>query len=153
MFSLGVITMDIKDIGFNEIKEVHKAYMDYFNQYEGSNWCEEDIIRRFRQLTERFDYVGLGIYIDNKMIGFSVGSLSQFDDGIIGLLNEIFIIKDFQSKGYGSMLLRAFEDRVKGLGAFRIQLEAADDDIHHRFYNHYHQYKDTHSNLIKGKTL
>jgi GNAT superfamily N-acetyltransferase len=147
------VNMNIREIYFDDIKEIAKEYLNYFNHFEGADWHEKDVIRRLRQLTERFDYFGLGIYENGKMIGFCVGCLSQFDDGIIALLNEIFIIKSFQSKGYGSKLIKAFEDKAKSLGAFRIQLEAADDNIHRRFYNDYHQYKDTRSNIIKGKAL
>lgn len=145
--------MIIKKIGLEDILEISKDYLYYFNQVEGDGWGLESVERRLKQLVVRFDYFGLGIYINDKLIGFAVGNLSQFDDGLVAHLNEIFISRDFQSKGYGSKLLIAFEDQAKKLGAFRIQLEAADDDIHHRFYNDRHNFKDTRSNVIKGKAF
>ncbi len=145
--------MIIKEITFADIKEIANDYLEYFNNYEGDHWNNDAVIRRLRQLTDRFDYFGLGMYDNTKIIGFCVGCLSQFDDGIIMHLNEIFIGKKYQSHGYGSKLLLAFEEQAKNLGAFRVQLEAVDDDIHHRFYNKYHQYQDTKTNVIKGKSI
>jgi GNAT superfamily N-acetyltransferase len=145
--------MLIKNIGLEDILEIAKDYRDYFNQVEGDGWSLEFVERRFKQLVVRFDYFGMGIYLNDKIIGFAVGNLSQFDDGLVAHLNEIFICRDFQSKGYGSKLLIAFEDLARDKGAFRIQLEAADDDIHHRFYNDRHNFIDTRSNVIKGKAL
>ncbi|MGE4572588.1 MAG: GNAT family N-acetyltransferase [Candidatus Izemoplasmatales bacterium] len=145
--------MKIKEIDFNDIKEIVVDYMKYFNDIEGDHWTEENVLRRLKQLTIRFDYFGLGIYDGSRIIGFCVGNLSQFDDGVIMHLNEIFVISELQSKGYGSKLLIEFEKKAKELGAFRIQLEAVDDDIHSRFYNQYHRYVDTSSNLIKAKAI
>lgn len=145
--------MKIIDIDYDQLIEIRADYMDYFNHEEDATWNEEKLKRRFRQLTERFDYIGLGLYDKDKLLGFCIGALAQFDDGLIALVNEIFIGKNSQSKGYGSKLLKAFEEKAKALGAFRIQLEAANDDIHHRFYNLHHDYKDAKTNVLKSKAL
>ena len=140
--------MYIKDIILKDIIEITKDYIDYFNRFEKSEWDESKVERKFQQLVERFDYVGLGIYVDDKIIGFCVGALSQFDDGLIALLNEIYIIKEKQSKGYGSKLLNSFEEKMFSLGAFRIQLESANDGIHNKFYNEMHDYIDDKNNIL-----
>jgi len=145
--------MYIKDIILKDIIEITKDYIDYFNRFEKSEWDESKVERKFQQLVERFDYVGLGIYLDDKIIGFCVGALSQFDDGLIALLNEIYIIKEKQSKGYGSKLLNSFEEKMFSLGAFRIQLESANDGIHNKFYNEMHDYIDDKNNILKSKNL
>jgi len=145
--------MKIKNIENKDLKSIEKEYLHYFNEYEDSEWDIPRVQRKFKQLTDRYDYCGLGLYENDKLIGFAIGVLSQFDDGIIAILNELFIIHEMQSKGYGSKLLKAFEEETKRRGAFRIQLESANDEIHHRFYNEMNEYQDTNNNIIKAKGL
>ena len=143
----------IKEIHLEELNTMIDSYIQYFNQNEMMTWNQETVTKKFRQLVLREDYVGLGLYNKQTLIGFAVGALIQFDDGIIAHLNEIFVDGTYQSKGLGSKLLKSFEDLVKSKGAFRIQLETTKDEIHQRFYNHYHDYLDTNTHLIKGKQL
>ena len=145
--------MNIIEIGLTELNEIIEDYIYYFNNYEESEWTNDKVVKKFRQLVNREDYLGLGLYIEDELKGFAVGSLSQFDDGNIVLLNELFISKELQSKGMGSKLLKEFEKLAKDKGAFRIQLESANDEIHRRFYNDMHNFQDANSNLIKAKML
>jgi len=41
----------------------------------------------------------------------------------------------------------------KKKGAFRIQLESANDETHHRFYNERNNYQDASNNILKSKQL
>lgn len=145
--------MEIKDIKLEDLMQFKEVYRNYFNTYEDACWTDETVTRKFFQLVNRYDYLGLGLYNDQIMIGFAVGQLIQFDDGLVALLNELFVIKSMQSKGFGSKLLKAFEDLAKNKGAFRIQLESANDHMHHRFYNELNHYLDTNSNILKAKSL
>ena len=145
--------MDIREIKLSDLDLIIDKYIEYFNNYEDSEWTNEKVQRKFKQLVNREDYLGLGIYKENEMIGFSVGALSQFDDGLICMLNELFMIKDYQSQGFGSKLITEFEKLAKEKGAFRIQLESANDGIHRRFYNEMHKYQDAQNNILKSKAL
>lgn len=145
--------MEIREIDLKDLNNIKQEYMDYFNTYEEAEWTIQKVEKRFHQLVKRYDYVGIGCYDNNKLIGFAVGALSQFDDGIVTLLNELFIIKSYQSKGYGSKLLKEYERISKEKGAFLIQLESANDEIHRRFYNEIHDFKDASNNILKSKLL
>lgn len=145
--------MHVREINLIDIMTISDDYILYFNKYEESEWTEELVLRKFKQLIERYDYLGIGLYENDKMIGFAVGNLLQFDDGIISMLNELFVIKEYQSKGYGTYLLHEFEKLSKSKFAFRIQLESANDDIHHRFYNKKNEFKNASNNILKSKAL
>jgi GNAT superfamily N-acetyltransferase len=145
--------MITKKINLEDLNHMCASYIEYFNNDENGKWTVKTVIKRFRQLVLREDYFGLGLFDNNQIIGFAVGCLTQFDDGIVALLNEMFISKSYQSKGHGSRLLKAFESEAKALGAFRVQLETADDEIHRRFYNDLNGYLDTTSNVLKGKMI
>lgn len=145
--------MKIRSIDLNDLLLIKSEYIKYFNEDEDASWEDATLVRKFMQLTGRYDYLGLGLFNEQQMIGFAVGSLSQFDDGIIAILNEIFIIKTFQSKGLGTKLIKAFEREAKVKGAFRIQLECTNDDIHRHFYNTLNDYKDASNIISKTKAL
>lgn len=139
-----------------EVKDINKIapfYVEYFNTNEGASWTEELAIKRLRQLIMREDNIGLLLEDDHQMIGFAVGQLTQFDDGIVFELNEILITGNYQRKGYGSKLLNAIELNAKAQGAFRIQLITGIDQEHHHFYNEMHGYSDGSNNIQKSKAL
>lgn len=145
--------MEINKINIKDLETIKQSYADYFNKHEEAEWTKEKVDRRFKQLVERFDYIGLGLYIEEKLIGFALGCYEQFEDILISKLNELFIITEYQSKGYGSKLLKAFETHSKTGGAIRIQLESANDEIHNRFYNKMNGYSDANNNVLKAKSL
>lgn len=145
--------MEFKSITLEDLHHITKDYIHYFNKYEDSMWNEDTIKRKFKQLCLKEDYYGIGLYDQSQLIGFAVGNLIQFDDGLIAYLSELFIIKEYQNKGLGTKLLQEFERVSKALGAFRIQLESANDDIHHRFYNKQNSYQDATTQIFKSKAL
>jgi GNAT superfamily N-acetyltransferase len=75
----------------------------------------------------------------------------QFDDGLVFELLEILVLKDYQSKEYGSLLLEKAIKEAKQAGAFMIQLTSAVDKEHYHFYNVKHSFSDTSNNVWKSK--
>ena len=136
-----------------DIDLIAPMYASYFNLYEDASWTVDTAKRRLKQLLFREDSVSLIQFKNNEISGFSVGQLVQFDDGLVFELIEIIVFKEFQGQELGSQLLMAIEEQAKLLGAFRIQLFAADDDLHNHFYNVKHSYKNATNNLWKTKTL
>lgn len=145
--------MDIRGVTLEDLEQIKQDYLNYFNLKEGSEWTKEKIDRRFKQLVERYDYIGLGLYVDHVLVGFALGCYEQFDDMLITKLNELFISSSHQSKGYGTKLLKEYEAYSKRGGAVRIQLESANDKVHRRFYNQMNQFLDASSNVLKAKSL
>jgi aminoglycoside 6'-N-acetyltransferase I len=137
----------------SDIDRIAPLYLEYFNTFEEAKWTIPNVKRRLRQLILREDNLGLLLKEDDDIVGFAVGQLTQFDDGIVFELNELFIAASRQGKGLGSYLLTAIEALAKECGAFRIQLITGTDDRHHRFYNEKHGYFDGKNNVQKAKGL
>lgn len=137
----------------SDIEVLAPLYLEYFNTYEDAQWTIEKVYRRLRQLIVREDNLGLLLKEDESVIGFVVGQLVQFDDGIVYELNELFIAGPMQNKGYGSYLLTAIENLAKEHEAFRIQLITGVDERHYNFYNRKHGYSDGSNNIQKTKSL
>ncbi|MCK7487136.1 MAG: GNAT family N-acetyltransferase [Bacillus subtilis] len=133
--------------------KIAPLYLEYFNTFEEAQWTIPNVKRRLRQLILREDNLGLLLQDDHEIVGFAVGQLTQFDDGIVFELNELFIVASKQGKGLGSYLLTAIETLAKDRSAFRIQLITGTDDRHHRFYNEKHGYFDGKNNVQKAKSL
>ena len=136
-----------------DIESIIPHYLDYFNLVEGAIWSEKTIERRLRQLIIREDQVGLILLDNESFIGFVTGQLMQFDDGLIYELNELFISRSKQRKGYGTFLLKAIENLAKEKGALRLQLQAGDDRAHRHFYLTMHTYQIANNNLLLSKGL
>jgi GNAT superfamily N-acetyltransferase len=137
----------------SDIDNIAPLYLEYFNTFEEAQWTIPNVKRRLRQLILREDNLGLLLQDEHEIVGFAVGQLTQFDDGIVFELNELFIAASKQGKGLGSYLLTAIETLAKECGAFRIQLITGTDDRHHRFYNEKHGYFDGKNNVQKAKSL
>jgi len=145
--------MNIKKINASDIKLIVPSYIEYFNTHEGARWTDQKVERRLLQLIMREDCLGLLMIDKEDFVGFVVGQLIQYEDGLVFDLNELFIADKYQNKGHGSKLLNAIEIEAKAKGAFRIQLTAENDEKHHRFYNDKHGYFDCSNNLFKAKQL
>ncbi len=144
--------MTIKPFNIEDIDNVVDMYIHYFNNIEGDNWTRETIKTRLSQMVNRQDYFGLKIVIDEKIIGFALGNFEQFFDGKVFHLIEIFIDYNYQNKGFGKILMKAIEKEVKDKGAFRLTLEAFNDEKRTNFYNNM-GYEDCNNLVIKGKNL
>lgn len=137
----------------SDIEAIAREYVTYFNQIEGAKWTIELAKRRLSQLIVRFDVLGYILEEAGVDLGFAVGQFVQFDDGLVFELNELLIYLPYHNKGHGSRLLQKMESEAKLHGAFRIQLVAADDDLHNYFYLNKHGYLNAMNNLWRTKAL
>ena len=69
------------------------------------------------------------------VIGFAMGYFKQYDDIVGYSLEEIIISADYQHKGFGSILLKEIETKVKEKGAYCVELQAVNDELHEKYYN------------------
>jgi GNAT superfamily N-acetyltransferase len=137
----------------SDIAVIAPLYLDYFNTVEGASWTIDAVKRRLRQLFYREDMLSIILEEMTGVVGFAVGQMTQYDDGMVFELSEIFVARSSQNQGRGSLLLTEIEALAKRQGAFRIQLIAAADRLHHRFYNERHGYTDGTNNVQKTKSL
>ncbi|MFA5719812.1 MAG: GNAT family N-acetyltransferase [Acholeplasmataceae bacterium] len=134
-----------------DIDQIAPLYLNYFNEVENASWTLETVKRKFKQLLHREDVLAFKLENKCNIIGFFIGQLVQFDDGLVFELLELLVFKEHQNQGYGSMLLlKAIEDAKKE-GAFMIQLTSAVDEEHYHFYNTKHGFSDATNNIWKTK--
>lgn len=137
----------------SDIDVIAPLYLNYFNKVENAKWELETVKRKFKQLLFREDLLAFKLENDLEIIGFYIGQLVQFDDGLVFELLELLIFRKYQNKGYGSkLLLRAIAD-AKEAGAFMIQLTSAVDEEHYHFYNIKHGFSDASNNIWKMKII
>jgi len=144
--------LQYKPLTVEQINDVIALYIDYYNTVDGGEWTKETTYKRIHQVVTREDAFGLVLVADGETAGFAMGYFSQYDDGVVYDLVEIVIARQLQRQGLGTQFMRELEARVKDAGAFLIQLEAVNDEMHERFYGAlgYH----TAANLVpKSKIL
>jgi ribosomal protein S18 acetylase RimI-like enzyme len=127
-------TLSFKELNESNMEEAVKLFVDYFNTNEKASWTYENAFRRIHEAITKEDNVSFMILIHNKLIGFEMGYLEQYEDGLVFDLHEILIAKDFQRKGYGKALVTEAMRRAKEKGAFLCQLIAINDQAHDDFY-------------------
>lgn len=111
-------TVSFKELNESNMEEAVKLFVDYFNTNEKASWTYENAYRRIHEAITKEDNVSFMILINNRLIGFEMGYLEQYEDGLVFDLHEILIAKDFQRKGYGKALVTEAMRRAKEKGAF-----------------------------------
>lgn len=137
----------------SDISQVAPLYMNYFNEVENASWTLDTVKRKLMQLLNRVDVIACKLESKSDMIGFFIGQLVQFDDGLVFELLELLVFKEYQNQGYGSMLLNKAILDAKNKGAFMIQLTSAVDESHHHFYNAKHGFLNATNNVWKSKAF
>jgi len=89
----------------------------------------EFLLDKLRENPELF----LGLYLDNELIGVIEGF--PRDDYL--LLSEIAVDIRFRHRGFGTLLLREFENAAKRLNYSKIKLGAQDDAVSLYLKNNY----------------
>lgn len=126
-------------------------YMEYYNA-EGDAWTEETVLHRIRQVYDSPDAYCLVAEENGAPIAFAMGRFQQYYDLVAYDLVEIVVRSSHQNQGIGSEFLIELERRVKSLGAAMVQLDAVNDERHHRFYGRL-GYKDVTNLVPKCKFL
>ncbi len=128
--------MNISEMNLNDIESVLTLYIDYYNNYENCCWTEKTAKKRIQQVLSMIDSFSLIMKNEQDIvIGFAMGYFKQYDDIVGYSLEEIIISADYQHKGFGSILLKEIETKVKEKGAYCIELQAVNDELHEKYYN------------------
>lgn len=119
----------------NNLDEMAKIYIDYYNNNEDGCWSEEKAKKRIAQMITINDSNCLCLYNDEeKMIGFILGYYREFDDLLGYCLDEIIVDLKYQNQGYGKLLMEKLEETVESDGASMIELTSVNDEHHKHFY-------------------
>ena len=114
----GIVDMEynFKELTVENLEELIKRYMSYYNSEDGK-WTYDLAKRRLEQIFLTPDFYGIGLYRGSEILGFAIGCFKQFDDIQLFYLEEILVFKEYQNKGFGSIILKELESSVKRLGA------------------------------------
>ena len=96
------------------IEEVVRNYVAYYNNCEEGCWTYEKAYKRIHQVMTIEDSECFVQYDDGKMTGFVMGYYKEFDDLKAYFLEEIVIFAEYQNKGYGAEFMKELEKLYKG---------------------------------------
>lgn len=132
----GIVDMgyEFRELTIENLEELIERYISYYNS-ENGKWTYDLAKRRLGQIFMTPDFYGIGLYSGSEMLGFAIGWFKQFDDIQLFYLEEILVFKEYQNKGFGSIILKELESLVKRLGAQKINLLTTYGDKHQKFYS------------------
>ena len=125
----------VNRLSLENINECTKLYIDIFNgEPWNDGWQEVDAKERLTELFNHQRFLGIGIYNNTELIGFSLGYIERWLHSDHFYLNEMCIKETFQSKGIGSMLISALEECCIENNISHIYLITARDGQAEAFY-------------------
>ena len=134
------------------IDQVARNFMDYYNSNEDGCWEYERAYKRIHQFMTIEDSECLVQYDNGEMTGFVIGFYKPYDDLTSYCLEEIVIFARYQNKGYGSALLEKIDGTARSKGAHLVELSSVNDEHHMHFYKK-SGYYITNTLKLMGKEL
>lgn len=98
-------------------------FIEVFNKEPwNDNWTTETASKRLNQFINVETFDGLSLWNDGNLVGVIMGRSEQYYDGVYFQIQEFYVDNNVQGKGYGTLLLNEFEDRLKKKGVVNINL-------------------------------
>lgn len=116
------------------IGEVVRNYVNYYNNCDNGCWTYEKAYKRIHQVMTTPDAECFVQYDGGKMSGFVMGYYKEFDDLKAYFLEEIVIFAEYQNKGYGAAFMEQLEKIVRQNGVEHMELISVNDEHHMHFY-------------------
>ena len=116
------------------LSDVVRAYINYYNNHEDGCWTYEKAYKRIHQVMTIEDAECFVQLEGENMTGFVMGYYKEFDDLKAYFLEEIVIFDGFQNKGYGSAFMTELESIVRKNSVEHIELISVNDEQHMHFY-------------------
>lgn len=115
---------ELRELDQSHFEEIRTLFRDVFmSEPWNEDWSDD------RQLDEYLkDLMGartpviLGLYENEKLTGVSIGNIRHWCGGTEYHIEELFIRKDMQKKGYGTVFLEKIEEWLKEHGIHQIFL-------------------------------
>lgn len=93
------------------------------------NWTEEKTQRRIRAILSNYQSAGMAAVKDGKVIGGVLGYVDPYAEEDFFFVSELFVMPEYQKKGYGKGLLLALEKELTAAGVHVTQLISIDDNL------------------------
>lgn len=126
----------IEKLSSENHEEIKSLFREIFmNEPWNDDWSNDNQLTEYiLDLTANRNSLSFGLYTDNQLIGFSLGSIMHWCSGTEYYIYEFAIKKDLQNCGYGSYFLKEIEKRVKEIGVNHIYLQTDNDVPAFHFY-------------------
>ena len=93
------------------------------------NWTEERAQRRIRAILSNYQSAGMAAVMDGRVIGGVLGYVDPYAEEDFFFVSELFVMPEYQKKGYGKGLLLSLEEELAAAGVHVTQLISIDDNL------------------------
>ncbi|MGN0143601.1 MAG: GNAT family N-acetyltransferase [Clostridium sp.] len=125
----------IKLIDLNDIKEISELFIDSFNNSSWNDkWTYETASKRLSDIINMPGFIGMEYYHENELAGIILGRSEQYYDGMHFQILEFCISSKFKGKGYGTILLNKYIEKLREENIKRVFLMTLHGDSTEGFY-------------------
>ena len=128
--------LELKELYLLEIEKIKPLLLNVFSSPPwNEDWSDEKQFDEYlRDLIEVRGSLLYGLYLDEELIGVSIGKIKHWCSGTEYYIDELFIAKEYQNHGYGKEFLRMIEDKLPEKGVCAIYLMTDKDKPAFEFY-------------------
>ncbi len=113
----------LKELNQNDLPEIRILFRETFTGPPwNENWQEDQLENYLKDLTEVRTPVMLGMFVNDTLTGVSLGNIRHWCGGTEYHIEELFIRRDMQNRGYGTQFLTMIEEYLKARGIHEIFL-------------------------------
>lgn len=144
--------MKIEILESDSFEDIKKLFREIFmNEPWNDDWSDDNQLTEYiLDLTANRNSLAFGLYEDNELIGFSLGSIMHWCSGTEYYIYEFAVKREHQHKGLGTFFLHEIEEYVKGIGVNHIYLQTDNDMPAYEFYQkNGFTVLDKHMSLVK----
>lgn len=124
---------ELDDSNFEEIKALYKAV--FMGPPWNDDWSDDNQLTEYLlDLTKVRIPIRLGLYVDGKFVGFSIGDVRHWWGGTDYNIEELCIQTDLQGKGLGTKFMSLIEEYLETRGIHQIFLQTGRDMPAYEFY-------------------
>ncbi|MDO4500147.1 MAG: GNAT family N-acetyltransferase [Erysipelotrichaceae bacterium] len=117
----------IEELGIENKEEIKSLFYSVFSiEPWNDDWSDERQLDLYiTDLIGQNNSVSFGLYVDDELIGLSLGRFKHWYSGLEYFIDELCIKTDRQGEGLGSFFLREIEKdlKTKGYKAILLQTE------------------------------
>lgn len=122
--------MEYRCVTEKDIQGLALAMMAAYAQEPwNENWTAERAVRRIRAIFSNYEGMGMAAVEDGKIIGGALGYIDPYAEEDFFFVSELFVMPEYQKKGYGKGLLLALEKELADAGVHVTQLISIDDNM------------------------
>lgn len=97
-------------------------------------WTKDKSYKRLHDIYLSPDFIGF-LYLENNIVlGALFGNCEQAYDGVYYFIKEMFVSKNSQGKGIGTLLIKSLEEELKKLNINNILLYTSKEKNIDKFY-------------------